>query len=69
MQHLSHLQYNRILLLRVHKLEVLHGRHGDASVEVQNVRSHLLVPAGRLVDQVDQISEIAVPHPTEHVIA
>ena len=65
----ANLQHDSVLLLGVHQLEVLHGGHRDAAIEVQNVGAHLLVPARRLVDQVDQVPEVAVLHTAQHVIS
>lgn len=44
----------------MYDLEVLDRSLGDASVEVQDVRLSLLVPAGRLVRQGHQVVCVAV---------
>ena len=61
----THLQHDCVLLVGVHQLEVLDTGHGHSAVEVEHVGAHLLVPSGRLVDEVIQVAQVAVLHAGE----
>ncbi len=61
----THLQHDGVLLVWVHQLEVLDTGHGHSAVEVEHVGAHLLVPPGRLVDEVVQVAQVPVLHAGE----
>lgn len=52
----SKLQDDDAVLIGVDELKVLDRGHGHPPVEVEHVGVYLLVPAGRLIDEVRQIA-------------
>ena len=63
-----HLENDAIMVILGHELEVLDRRHRHATVEVEDIRAHLFVPFGRLVDVVKEVGQITFFALVKHLV-